>query len=166
MTKILIVEDNVPKAKLIASILGSEHPAEFSFANTISGAYSELEYNRWDLVILDMTFQVSQGLGQSVRKEGLAGLEVLQFMTGKALLFPVVVATQHSYFTQGGLINLSSVDELHTLLSTTFPKIYRGTVRVDLTTTSWHSDLIQASRKVLDVQKPKNSSRRKLTRKI
>jgi CheY-like chemotaxis protein len=145
---VLVVEDSAEKSKLIETVLRSQFTGRIDFAQTISSAYSQLEHHKWDLVILDMTFQVSQGLGQAVRKEPLAGLEILQFMTSKELLYPVIVATQHSVFSQVGIIHLSSVEELHSLLLETFPEIYRETIRVDLTTTDWHAALLDAAKRV------------------
>jgi CheY-like chemotaxis protein len=145
---VLIVEDNAEKSKAIETIIRSQFTGRIDFAQTISSAYSQLEHHNWDLVILDMTFQVSQGLGQAVRKEALAGLEILQFMTSKNLSYPVIVATQHSSFSQVGLISLSSVEELHSLLSETFPEIYRETITVDLTTNEWHAALLNAAKRI------------------
>jgi CheY-like chemotaxis protein len=145
---VLIVEDNAEKSKAIETIIRSQFTGRIDFAQTISSAYSQLEHHNWDLVILDMTFQVSQGLGQAVRKEALAGLEILQFMTSKNLSYPVIVATQHSSFSQVGLISLSSVEELHSLLSETFPEIYRETITVDLTTNEWHAALLNAAQRI------------------
>ena len=145
---VLIVEDNAEKNKAIETIIRSQFTGRIDFAQTISSAYSQLEHHNWDLVILDMTFQVSQGLGQAVRKEALAGLEILQFMTSKNLSYPVIVATQHSSFSQVGLISLSSVEELHSLLSETFPEIYRETITVDLTTNEWHAALLNAAKRI------------------
>jgi CheY-like chemotaxis protein len=145
---VLIVEDNAEKSKAIETIIRSQFTGRIDFAQTISSAYSQLEHHNWDLVILDMTFQVSQGLGQAVRKEALAGLEILQFMTSKNLSYPVIVATQHSSFSQVGLISLSSVEELHSLLSETFPEIYRETITVDLTTNEWHAALLSAAKRI------------------
>jgi CheY-like chemotaxis protein len=145
---VLIVEDNAEKSKAIETIIRSQFTGRIDFAQTISSAYSQLEHHNWDLVILDMTFQVSQGLGQAVRKEALAGLEILQFMTSKNLSYPVIVATQHSSFSQVGLISLSSVEELHSLLLETFPEIYRETITVDLTTNEWHAALLSAAKRI------------------
>jgi CheY-like chemotaxis protein len=145
---VLIVEDNAEKSKAIETIIRSQFTGRIDFAQTISSAYSQLEHHNWDLVILDMTFQVSQGLGQAVRKEALAGLEILQFMTSKNLSYPVIVATQHSSFSQVGLISLSSVEELHSLLSEAFPEIYRETITVDLTTNEWHAALLNAAKRI------------------
>ncbi|MEH2480636.1 CheY-like chemotaxis protein [Nitrobacteraceae bacterium AZCC 2146] len=149
MTRILIVEDNKLKGDEIAAQIRSRYDADFEFIPTISGAYAMLEHDVWDLVILDMTFQVSSGIGQAVKKEALAGLELLQYMTGKRIKYPVIVATQHTVFSQSGLLNIGSVEQLHDLLRQAFPGIYRGIVRVDLTNQSWHADLLSAVEGVL-----------------
>ena len=98
-----------------------------------------------------MTFQVSQGLGQAVRKEALAGIELLQYMSAKQLNYPVIVATQHDVFSQGGWISIGSIEQLHSLLSDAFPNQYRSAVHVDLGSSDWHMDLMKAMRRIIDV---------------
>ena len=150
MKRILVVEDNHLKAEQITNTIRSSYEVSFATVPTISGAYAVLEHGHWDLVILDMTFQVSKGLGEAVRKEALAGLELLQYMLGKRIRFPVIVATQHAMFSQG-IINVSSIEELHKLLSDAFPDIYRTTVRVDLANDQWHAELLAAVKGVFGV---------------
>ncbi len=150
MKRILVVEDNHLKAEQITNTIRRAYEVSFEIVPTISGAYAVLEHDHWDLVILDMTFQVSKGLGQAVRKEGLAGLELLQYMLGKRIKFPVIVATQHTMFSQG-IINVSSIEELHRLLGEAFPDIYKTTVRIDLANDQWHSQLLFAVKGVFGV---------------
>jgi CheY-like chemotaxis protein len=149
--KVLVVEDSGSKSDSIIQIVRLHYDADVECVSTISSAYAVLNHTKWDLVILDMTFQVSQGLGQVVRKEALAGIELLQYMSAKQLNFPVIVATQHDYFSQGGWINISSIDELDALLSEAFPNQYRSTVHVDLASSDWHHELMKAMRRILDV---------------
>lgn len=156
--KILIVEDNKAKQERIASIIQSTYDAEFEFVFTISSAYSVLEHFSWDLVVLDMTFQVSQGIGHAVQKEALAGIELLQYMIAKGLNYPVIVATQHDVFSHGGWMTFSSIEQLHNSLADAFPNIYRTTVRVDLANSDWHDGLLQAVHGVLNDRGYKNVS--------
>jgi PleD family two-component response regulator len=148
---VLVVEDNSSKADHISQIIKLGYDAEVEVVPTISGAYSVLDYRKWDLVILDMTFQVSSGLGHAVRKEALAGIELLQYMSAKRLYYPVIVATQHDFFSQGAGVNINSIEELDVNLKKAFPIHYRATVRVDLASSEWHQELTNAMRQVIDV---------------
>ncbi|SPP98327.1 response regulator [Bradyrhizobium vignae] len=150
---VLIVEDNSSKADQISQIVKLQYLAEPEVVPTISGAYSVLDYRKWDLVILDMTFQVSSGLGQAVRKEALAGIELLQYMSAKRLHYPVIVATQHEVFSQGGGVSISSIEDLDRNLKKAFPVQYRGIVQVDLASSNWHLELIKTMRRVIDVER-------------
>jgi CheY-like chemotaxis protein len=155
--RILIVEDNKAKQERIANIIQASYPASIEFVFTISSAYAILEHRRWDLVVLDMTFQISQGIGQAVQKEALAGIELLQYMVAKGLKYPVIVATQHDVFSHGGWMTFSSISELDRSLAEAFPGIYKSTVRVDLANSDWHEDLLAAVQRVLDADNTKNS---------
>jgi CheY-like chemotaxis protein len=148
---VLVVEDSSSKADSITQLVKLHYDAQVEWVSTISGAYAVLNRKPWDLVILDMTFQVSQGLGQAVKKEALAGIELLQYMSAKQLSYPVIVATQHDEFSQGGWININSIDQLHSLLSEAFPDQYRSVVHVDLMSSDWHLELMKAMRRVIDV---------------
>jgi len=148
---ILVVEDNSSKAEQIIQTVKFHYDVQPEWVPTISGAYAVLEYKQWDLVILDMTFQVSQGLGQAVRKEALAGIELLQYMSAKRLYFPVIVATQHDFFRQGGWVNIESVDDLHKMLTAAFPKQYRAVVHVDMASSDWQIELMKTMRRIINV---------------
>lgn len=149
--RILVVEDNSSKAEQITQTVKFHYDAVVEWVPTISGAYAVLEYNPWDLVILDMTFQVSQGLGQTVRKEAMAGIELLQYMSAKRLYFPVIVATQHDFFKQGDWVNIESMDALHQVLSSAFPKQYRAVVHVDMASSEWQIELMKTMRRIINV---------------
>jgi CheY-like chemotaxis protein len=155
--RILVVEDNKAKQARIERIIQSRYDAAIEFVFTISGAYAVLEHRQWDLVVLDMTFQVSQGIGHAVQKEALAGIELLQYMVAKGLRYPVIVATQHDVFSHGGWMTFNSISQLHQSLAEAFPGIYKATVRVDLANSDWHEDLLSAVQKVLDAPHTKNT---------
>lgn len=148
---VLVVEDNSSKADQISQIVRRQYDADVEVVPTISGAYSVLDYRRWDLVILDMTFQVSSGLGHAVRKEALAGIELLQYMSAKRLHYPVIVATQHDFFSQGAGVSINSIEELDINLKKAFPAQYRAVVQVDLASSDWHQELTKTMRQVIDV---------------
>jgi CheY-like chemotaxis protein len=134
--RILLVEDNPQKqAKIEDALSGFEILA----TRSIAGAY-RLISGDWDVVVLDMTFQVGQTRGHESTKEALAGIELLQFMASRAIPIPVVVATSHSSFSSAEIPGIDSVQKLHELLKSAFPENYRETVEVNISE-EWKSTL-------------------------
>ena len=116
----------------------------------INAAYPNVEHFSWDVVILDMTFQVSSAEGSEARKVALAGLELLQYMSSKQIAVPVIVATQHAVFVQPGYLSIGSIQELAELLRESFPRNYAGVVSVDLASEGWHQELVRLIRGALE----------------
>jgi CheY-like chemotaxis protein len=147
--RILVVEDNATKQAEIESALG----ADFDILSTrsIAGAY-RLMGHQWDLIILDMTFQVGQVAGRESSKESLAGIELLQFMTSRDITIPVIVATQHSSFSTAEMPHINSVGTLEELLRDAFPRIFRAIIEVDLSEEAWKPQLSRAVRSALERQ--------------
>ena len=141
---ILIVEDNQTKRIEIEKAVKAALAADVVGVSSISQAYRSIEFKSWDLIILDMTFQVAQGMGQENSKEALAGIEILQFIARKRLVTPVVVATQHSSFTSIQMPDINSIAALDELLTELFPENYRGTIEVDLSEEAWKTNLQKA----------------------
>ena len=141
---ILIVEDNQTKRTEIEKALNAALSAEVAGVPSISQAYRSIEFRQWDLIVLDMTFQVAQTMGQESAKEALAGIEILQFIARKQIPTPVIVATQHSSFSTVNLPDIDSIRALDELLSDLFPENYRGTVEVDLSEEAWKTILQRA----------------------
>jgi DNA-binding NtrC family response regulator len=144
--RILVVEDNATKQAEIENALQGEF--EILSTKSIAGAY-RLISGTWDLVVLDMTFQVGQTRGHESAKEALAGIELLQYMASRSIEVPVVVATQHTSFTTSEMPAIDSIAKLHTLLADAFPETYRHTVEVDLSEETWKTKLREIVRSVL-----------------
>ena len=148
---ILIVEDNATKRVEIENALPRSLEYSVEWAQSIAQSYRALEGREWDLVILDMTFQVSQSFGKEIIKEPLAGIELLQYMSRRQIAAPVIVATQHSSFSSSDMSGIDTVDDLHELLLDLFPRNYRSIVRVDLSEETWKHDLAASVDEVLNV---------------
>ena len=153
MKHILIIEDNKLKEARMRNVLDSMTDFQFEYlvCPSIKVAYPALDRKdkHWNLVLLDMSFQVNQDLGKETKKKPLAGREVLQFMRAGQLKSPVIVVTQHSSFVDGATV-INSVDELDKKFGKYFPEIYRSTISIDLAVDSWHAVLISEVRKALN----------------
>lgn len=147
---VLIVEDNATKRAEIEKALPPRFAFQVRSTPSIAQAYRALAGQTWDLVILDMTFQVSQSGGGELSKEALAGVELLQYMSRSRLSAPVIVATQHSSFPTPEIPGIDSIDKLHQLLADLFPANYRMTVQVDLSEEAWKARFQLAVSEVLN----------------
>ena len=145
----LIIEDNAQKEMRMREALAPRKDIGFQTCRSIKVAYPMLLGDKWDLILLDMTFQVNLGIGTEVSKEPLAGLEVLQYMYARNIGSPVVVVTQHNTFSDGS-IRISSLADLDYKLKRYFPKIYRAVVCVDLASTRWQDELLAHTKAILD----------------
>ncbi len=135
--EVFIIEDNKSKLRELKGALPDSLEYGILETHSIAQAYRPLENRRWDLIILDMTFQVSLGAGNDIEKEALAGVEILQFISRKRIGVPVIVATQHTNFFSRITPGIDSIEKLDALLAKAFPRNYVATVHVDLAGEAW-----------------------------
>src|SRR5262249_7603578 len=149
MTQVLIIEDNALKEARMKEVLSSIPNMKFTVCRSIKAAVPLLEVEEWDLILLDMSFQVNQE-GAEAKKKPLAGRQILQFMRAREIKRPVIVVTQNTTFSEGHTV-IASIPDLDIKLKKYFPGIYRATVFVDLATDSWHEELITQSKRSIHV---------------
>lgn len=147
--QVLIVEDNLTKQQEIINALPPAFRDGVLATPSIANAYRSVANKRFDLIILDMTFQISNEGGGAIAKESLAGIEVLQYMSRMRIATPVIVATQHTTFHTVELPDIDSIEKLDELLSDLFPENYIATVHVDLAGEDWKSQLAAAVEEAL-----------------
>lgn len=143
--EVLIVEDNATKQQEIINALPPAFREGVLATASIANAYRSVANKPFDLVILDMTFQISNEGGAAIAKESLAGVEVLQYMSRMRITTPVIVATQHTSFHTVELPDIDSIEKLDELLRDLFPDNYVATVHVDLSGEDWKPRLAAAA---------------------
>lgn len=121
MRHVLIVEDNVLKEARIRDVLSLIPEIEFTVCRSVKAAYPLLEVQQWNLILLDMSFQVSPDSGTEIKKKPLAGRQILQFMRARNLMLPVIVVTQHASFSEGQTV-IASIKDLDTLSKPNCPR--------------------------------------------
>lgn len=149
--KILIVEDIPSKQTAIENALSSLN-GNCHAVRSITQAFRLVGEQSWDLIILDMTFQVDRSAGFESGRQATAGIELLQFMARRRLRTPVIVATQHVSFSSPEIGEIDGIAALHELLTEAFPRIYRCTVKVDQSEGSWKLELLAAAKAILESQ--------------
>ncbi|PQZ77361.1 MULTISPECIES: response regulator [unclassified Brevundimonas] len=153
--QVLIVEDNLTKQQEIINALPPAFRDGVLPTPSIAAAYRSVANKRFDLVILDMTFQISNEGGGAIAKESLAGVEVLQYMSRMRIRTPVIVATQHTNFHTVELPGIDSIEKLDELLRDLFPENYVTTVHVDLSGEDWKQQLVSAAENALKRDLPR-----------
>jgi DNA-binding response OmpR family regulator len=148
--RVLLIEDNALKEVRMKEALAAIPEIEFTVCKSIKAAYPSLDLQEWDLILLDMSFQVNPGAGTEVRKKPLAGRQILQFMRARQMCQPVIVVTQHASFSEGHTV-IASIDDLDVKLKKYFPAIYRKTIYVDLATDAWREPLIREARRAFKI---------------
>lgn len=138
---VLIVEDNVHKFDYMKGALAHIDDLVIDHARSIRSAFRLIQRRDWDIVLLDMTFEDAEGIQRDLRKEPLAGLDVLQFLDEKRSKTSVIVVTQHDSFIIDDEdfeeeIELSK-EELDEDLRNAFPRNYVGLVSARMARHDW-----------------------------
>jgi CheY-like chemotaxis protein len=144
--QVLVVEDSNDKFRELEAFLernfgvstrGLKPP--LTRAKDIATAFNVLAApeRKWDVVLLDMTFQRMNGAADVLSIEPLAGIEVLQYLAASGVAVPVLVLTQYSSFGDTVYSPAMSLEQLDLKLKKAFPDNYRGVVFVDLASKLW-----------------------------
>ena len=145
MKPILLIEDNKGKASLLGDAVmeAFQNISRPKVAETVSMGTYLLNTSEWGGLVLDLAFQRARGIKESVDKPQLAGVKILQHLNQRRLDIPVIVATQHSSFTDTEFGDFSGAGELADLLGRAFPRNFKGLLEIDITTDSWKSQFIK-----------------------
>ena len=141
--RILLVEDEAPKRRHIATLLISLVPsAKLLFARSVTSALDLLETEPVDLLILDMslpTFDVAER-ERGGRPQGFGGTEVLRSLAMAEIVCATVVITGYEGFVREGG---STVDlaQLRGELMAEFPEVLRAVLHYNSTFDEWKTVL-------------------------
>lgn len=149
MKHVLIIEDNTVKEQRMRQALRGIADIEFTVCRSIKAAYPLLDKEKWNVVLLDMSFQSAADSATDAKKDPLAGRQILQVMRAKQLRSPVIVVTQNPSFARMQT-TIASLEELHEKFSKYFPGIYRSTILANLTSEDWYQELVVEVKAVLD----------------
>lgn len=154
MKRVLIVEDNREKYFDLLFVLedvSAESGIKLDSTRkaTIDDVYLALPLENWDLILLDMTFEISQGEGRKVEKEQIAGIDILRHMLTEKINVPVLIVTQHSVFSGDEQFEIRSVEQLDKFCSVAFPNIYKGTIKYSALNEDWKPVLAAKIRELM-----------------
>lgn len=138
--RVLCIEDQESKFKLLNALLEGAFGAEVIWARTVSASLS-LIAESWDLIALDMNFPAAGPQGRAINRSETSGIRVLQVMSAQNIKVPVIIATAYDRFIDGKNV-INGLDELDRHLKVSFPDMYKGVVRVERTSDAWQHSLI------------------------
>lgn len=100
---ILIVEDDINKISKIESFLIEQYQSiNIEQANSYNSGLRKILFNKYDLILLDMTMPTFDKTSSSSSSGGklvqFAGKEILAQMKRKKVITPVIVITQYATF--------------------------------------------------------------------
>jgi len=140
-SRVLIVEDSNQKYSYIEGVLEDVGGLSWRRAESIRSAFSLIKGHDWDIILLDMNFENTEGIARDTRKEPLAGVEVLQFLDSVGSEAQVIVVTQHDSFALPDGSAVLSLHELNHHLEEAFPKNYIGLIPARLARSDWLANL-------------------------
>jgi len=127
--KILVIDDQTPKFDQVKNLLSDLFPlSTFRHLKNFQYAVSQLAQSEFDLVVLDMSFNVNYNPSESVGFENLAGLRILQHMFRRNIKIPVIIFTAHSEFSDPGIHSIKGMDELRRYVEEFFPGLCLGCI--------------------------------------
>ena len=94
-------------------------------------AMTHLTHFNFDLLVLDMSFETSKGVGDETVFQGLAGLQILQHMRRLELEVPTILVTSHTDFNDQSGLEINGLDNLNHYLKKSFGDVFLGAVLYD-----------------------------------
>lgn len=140
--KILLVDDQLPKYFAIDGFLKTHFP-EFTleWVKSFSTARVNIRSGKFDLILLDMSFEVHATVIEEANFAGLAGLHILQFMRRARINTPVIVCTAHVRYSDPDFQTLEGVEELEKYINDVFGPICKGCVYLGAEEKIWAKKL-------------------------
>ncbi|MCC5961478.1 MAG: response regulator transcription factor [Rhodobacteraceae bacterium] len=126
--RVLIVDDQRMKIEQATRVLKNIFPnAEYRSSKNFHRAISMLEGFQWDLVILDMSFSINDNPSDYAGFEGLAGVQVLQYLFRSDIKTKVIIFTAHTQF-EDPYLSVGTLEDLERLILEYFEDICLGCV--------------------------------------
>lgn len=127
--RILVVDDQKSKYRQIRPIIDSIFPdSRIRHCKTFISAISNLERASWDLVFLDMSFDVNESPTEEAGFEGLAGLQILQHLYRANLQTKVIIFTAHNSFEDPFHERIEGLDALNQHVQEYFQDLCLGCI--------------------------------------
>ena len=142
VVKVLIIDDKPEKYLAIKDFfLQAAGEFEIFWVKHFRQAQNNLRNINYDLVVLDMSFEVHGGDAEEARFADLAGLHVLQFMWRSRMKIPTIICTSHTKYADPDFGTIDGVEALRTYVRDVFGLSILGCVLMTVDETIWHSEM-------------------------
>lgn len=140
--RVLLVDDKREKFIAIRRFLHSKHPDwNLEWSRHFRQAQNNLRTARFDLLLLDMSFEVHGATSENLTFNGLAGLHVLQFMWRSKIDIPTVICTSHENYSDPDFGVIQGIENLTAYVQAVFGPRVLGCVLMTADEKTWNSDL-------------------------
>ena len=138
----MLIDDQQAKWDGVSKFFGEHYPHDgLTWIKNFRQAQNQLTQIHYDLLILDMTFEVHGSVAEDLRFNGLAGLHVLQFMWRSKLKIPTIICTSHENYSDPDFGIIRGVAELDRYVRQVFGDVVLGCVLMVPDEDVWHREM-------------------------
>lgn len=148
MHKVLLVEDEINKAREIKNVLETNYKTTISFkeVKSIQGALNELRDTHFDIVLLDMSLPLADS-DDSFQTFG--GINILEELIRIESLSKVIVITAFDTLVdRNETVKLTDLDEE---MRDEYEEMYCGSIHYNISTVEWESLLLNKINEIIGV---------------
>lgn len=140
--KVVLIDDQPEKNAAINRFFENNYPDDKVtwFKNFRQSQNNLLVYD-FDLLILDMSFEVHGAVSEDLAFNGLAGLHVLQFMWISEIELPTIIFTSHDNYSDPDFGEIKGIEELNNHTKRIFGDLVLGCVKMSLDENEWNNKL-------------------------
>ncbi|MCP4385551.1 MAG: response regulator [Hyphomicrobiales bacterium] len=139
--KVLLIDDQRAKSEGIKRFFKEIYPSDdVKWTKNFRQAQNNLRHGGYDLVILDMSFEVHGATSEDMRFNGLAGLHVLQFMWRSKIKVPTIICTSHVNYSDPDFGKIRGLDGLKKYVRV-FGSVVIGCVLMEADEKIWHREM-------------------------
>ena len=140
--RILVVDDKKEKYFAVRRFFSSEYPKwNIEWSKHFRQAQNNLLATKFDLLILDMSFEIHGAASEDLTFNGLAGLHVLQFMWRTKISIPTVICTSHENYSDPDFGMINGIQDLTKYVQSVFGPSVLGCVLMTADEYTWTNDL-------------------------
>lgn len=139
---VLIVDDKHEKYVAIRRFAKDNYPDwSLEWSRHFRQAQNNLRGSKFDLLLLDMSFEIHGAASEDLTFNGLAGLHVLQFMWRSKIVIPTIICTSHENYSDPDFGTIHGIENLTKYVQEVFGPSLIGCVLMTADDVIWKRDL-------------------------
>jgi len=138
----VLIDDLPEKKAAVQRFIEKYYPNdELTWFKNFRQAQNNLLVYTFDLLLLDMSFEVHGAVAEDLAFNGLAGLHVLQFMWASEIEIPTVILTSHENYSDPDFGVLRGIDALRNHAREVFGETVIDVVKLVPDEAIWNAQL-------------------------